>query len=368
MGRWAFALLGSAILPGCMTQAMWGWDDDDDDLEPRTRTEYVGETREQAEGELELVADHLLWRSLDGGEIWARPVGDAGAAALAVLSDPEFCRVLEARIERRRVVCEMDELQASCTLDLSLGLRREAIVEVVPEAGLAPNVIRLLEDAVLTTGENSVVSWHSAFDLPFADLHWLAGQDGFCTVESQAFVAPDGALAFDGLAGPRREDLSLRERLELLRPMSLFVRMRRGADRLTVRVRPDRLWLATRLHAVDGGAGLVSALELSPLGSNPVGNADAPRIPASYVRCLTRYTRVTEQPDEDGFGTIVLKVLLTPLTLAFDVTFGALISRVLGEDDDEQVEGTSSPGPRPFFSGPPAQDWREPPRMGGSGH
>lgn len=369
MGCWAFAVLGLAILPGCMTQAMWGWDDDDDlDRGPRTRTEYVGETRDQAAGELEMVADHLLWRSLDGGELWGRPVGDAGETALAVLLDPELCRVLEARIERRRVVCDLDELQASCALDLSLALRREAVVEEVSEAELAPEVLRLLEGAVVATGENSVVCWHSAFDLPFADLNWLAGQDGHWTVESQAFVTPDGTLAFHGLAGPLRQDLSLRERLELLRPIALFVRMRRESDRLTVRVRPDRLWLATRLRAVGGGAGLVSPLELSPLGSNRERDANAQRIATSYARCLTRYTRVTEQRDEDGIGAIVIKVLLTPVTLVFDVAIGALLSKIFGgDDDDDDRDSSRLYESHPRRPGELESHWRARERMGRAG-
>ena len=118
-------------------------------------------------------------------------------------------------------------------------------------------------------------------------------------------------------------------RLQELSKLQMLVRLRGLSDSVTLRMRPDLVWLASGV-SVQGGQGLCK-VEVTLQASGSAEEAEgAPVVPATYEDRLASYQRVTY---EEESLSIWAKLAFTPVTLVLDVAFGALWQALVGEED-----------------------------------
>jgi hypothetical protein len=164
--------------------------------------------------------------------------------------------------------------------------------------------------------------------LPAVDLRRLVGAKFAVHAESWVFVDADGKPAFEDGPAPASSpaagagDVPLAERLTTLQELSLLVRVQHGVDSTILRLRPDRLWLLSGLD-VDGDRFVHRSswqLQAAPLSLEARPAVDAPRWQATLRLQENLYQRSLSPVLMDG--EFLKKLVLTPVTLAFDIFFG----------------------------------------------
>lgn len=337
-------LLALLMLPSCLTRSLWNLD-----TETITRSRLVGSHADRSEGNLDHTDEAVVWRGLDGGEVWARPLGNAADVLLAVLSQPQFCEVLEAAIHRSRVIADTEVLEESVRLDVIVRMQSAAVAEIITELDLTPATQALVR-AGASVDERVPLSFRQcAFRLSTMDLNWLTGRAGAWTVAAMVFVDADGEPLFKGTVGVADEAplRTLQERMSELGKASLVARLD-GDKPVLLRLRPDRLWLSGLLPKTGDRAVLQTPIELlTGATGNPAIGTRA--IPATYVQSVTRYERVTIE--KEGMS-VWSKLALTPFTLALDLVFGGTWAAIFAEDDDEGDEEYGSGTRRSLDAGP----------------
>jgi hypothetical protein len=353
----AFALAACAVLPGCLTGELWrgyAWP------EPSVEQHLVGRRVQQQAGALAasapVVANGLWWfGDGDGGDTrwWLCPEawgGDSAEVAAALLADHDLCEVDAAAIDAVRRDVSGELFPGEATLTLTLRIRSGALGEVVPAADVPPGVAASLA-AMQRNAYLPPADPHAHLPPAFRrcverlarlDLGGLVGERFPVYAEAWSFVDAAGRPAFldgDGAAtarpaepgadaaaaGPPAEgsaETTLAERLAALRKLSLLVRVQRGGEAAILRLRPDRVWLASALDG-DGGRCVHRSrwrLRSAP-GPAAVPSADdAPRI-ASSLRLQEERHRRTIRPAVFDEG-LLARVALTPLALAADLALG----------------------------------------------
>ena len=338
--RLVVLLLCLSSLPGCLTRALW-----QSETELVTRSELLSESSQRSDGRLGLTSSGVVWRGEDGDETWARLDRPGGDLAMAVLARPGLCEVLKATLERMRVTLDAELVEESAHLALVVRLRKIAIGQVVDAEQLTPEVRGLLASGAMVDERAPPIFRQCALEVSSLDLPWLTSRRENWIIGAVVFVDPAGAPAFrvaaDGVAG---SDPHLTMRLQELSKLQMLVRLRGLSDSVTLRMRPDLVWLASGV-SVQGGQGLCK-VEVTLQASGSAEEAEgAPVVPATYEDRLASYQRVTY---EEESLSIWAKLAFTPVTLVLDVAFGALWQALVGEeedDDDDLLDGEPQVSP-----------------------
>ncbi|MCU0864420.1 MAG: hypothetical protein MUC36_11540, partial [Planctomycetes bacterium] len=292
--------------------------------------DLVGEVQASAP----TVSNGLWWHGPAGDWFLAARDGGEAEFAAAICDDPEFVTLHHASFRAARRIVSEDVERNDARLELTVHLDRRALVEVVPDAGVAHAVTRQLAP-----------QWRNAFcdnvsgpmmlpdmlrscarRLSAVDIGWLIDTTEPAHVESWVFVGADGCspLAPDELrpAVQLGEDAPLAERLECLRQVSLLVRVAHGDDSTLVRLRPDRLWLLAGLEQTDRGFVHRSDwhLQRCPQHGATAPTADAPHCVA-HLRLQEAHWQRWYHPvwfDSE----LATRILVTPIALAADLVLG----------------------------------------------
>lgn len=356
-GRLAACLLCLLLLPGCLTQALW-----EVDTEVMTTPQLVAAHTDRSEGTLDHTDTAVVWRGLDGGEVWARPQGQDAELVMAALSHPQFCEVHEAQLDWSRVTCDAEVLEESSHLGLILRLRRAEIAEAVSPLDLTPAALAHLNGGSSVDEHVPLVFRQAAFQLSAIDVNWLVARQGALKIGAMVYVDAAGEPMFlgemTGYKGIARPNLM--ERLDELARARLLVRLDGGAAPVLMQLRSDRLWLLSMLRVVGGRAVLRApvALLTGESGNPAIGSQN---VPATYVQKVTRYQRTSAEHES---MSIWAKVALTPFALAVDLVLGIAWNAAFGDDynDDDNYEDVqtsrSSHEAGPRRPGESEQQWR----------
>ena len=333
-----------AVLPSCLTEALWhGYEWPDPVVKEQLLERQTGSVAGALVPLPRVQEDGLWW--CDGEDCtswhwWLRPEFGAGAEfAAALLADPGFCTVDAAAIDAvRSCLCDDEEvIENQAQLELEVRLRSEAIGHAVPAAEIAPAAARALTTARRNAymladdpGAGLPAVYRDCLErLPAVDLRRLVGAKYAVHAEAWVFVDVDGEPAFqDGVAAlalpPAADDgdVPLADRLTTLRQLSLLVRVRHGGDSTILRLRPDRMWLLSGLD-LDGDRLLHRSkwhLQAAPVSLEVRPAVDALRLQATLRLQENQYQRSIHPVLMDG--EFLAKVALTPVTLALDIVFG----------------------------------------------
>jgi len=357
-GRLAASLLCLLLLPSCLTQALW-----EADTESLSAPKLVAAHTERSDGNLDHTESAVVWRGLEGGEVWARPTGPDAELVMTSLSYAKFCEVQDATLDWSRVTCDAEVLQESSHLELILRLQRAEVAEAISELDLTPAALAHVRAGTSVDQHVPLVFRQAAFQLSAIDVNWLADRQGALTVGAMVYVDAAGEPMFTGeLAGYKsiaRPNLS--QRLEELARARLVVRLDGGTTPVLLRLRPDHLWLVSMLRVIGGRAVLRVPVTLltGETGKPAIGSQN---VSATYVQQVTRYQRGRIENER---MSIWGKIALTPVTLAIDLVLGIAWSAVFGsdynDDDDEREDLQTRPsshdaGPR--RPGESEQQWR----------
>jgi hypothetical protein len=363
----AFALAQLAALPGCSTPELWrgyAWP------KPLVKVQLLDRRTDQIVGALVAVppvSENGIWwcddRDSEPGRWWLRARTRDGNAefAAALLADSGFCEVRSAAIDAVRGYAVGEVISDDATLELDLRLHEGAIGRTVSATDVSPaaesvlaNMRRNAYFAAADSGTRlPAVCERCAERLAGLDLHLVAGKHFAVFADAWVFVDADGQPAFrvdagDPVLPPAADDENapLADQLAVLREMSLLVRVRSGGDATILRLRPDRLWLLSGLQ-VDGDRCLHRSswhLEAAPRTLEPAPASEVPRI-VSTLRLQEEYYQRSFHPVLVD-GDLLLRVALTPVTLALDVVLGPgldgllqLISGKHGTVDNREGRG-----------------------------
>ncbi len=340
----ALALAPLAALSSCLTGALWrgyAWP------EPVVTEQRIDRQSTLGVGtltaSLPVLENGLWWRSEPEAKPqrwWLGQQVGAGAGAefvAALLADADFCEVHFAAIDAERRNVGEEVLGDEAQLELSLRVKASAIGEVIPTASVSPAAARVLATArhnafVLAADPGAdlpVLYRRCAERLSAVDLRGLVGERNEVYVEAWGFVDAAGRPAF-GLSqhavallpAANDENAPLADRLTALRELALLVRVRHGQAATVLRLRPDRLWLLSGLHAEGETFTHHSSwhLQSQPLRLAAPPAANAPRIASTLRLQQDQYARSIQPVLLDG--ELLLRVAMTPVTLALDVVLG----------------------------------------------
>lgn len=342
--RLALSVSLLAVLPGCLTAELWrGYEWPDVVQEKLIAQQTKTETGTLVP--LQHVLENGLWwcagEDCTSWRWWLRPEFGGGAElAAALLADPDFCTVDAAAIDAVRSYYsdEFDEVVANqAKLELEVRLRSEAVGHAVPAAEISPAAARALANTrrnaymvAADPGAGLPAVYRDCLErLPAVDLRRLVGAKYAVHAEASVFIDADGEPAFEGdteghAVSPAADDeeAPLADRLDTLRDLSLLVRVGKGSDSTILRLRPDRLWLLSGLEVAGDRVVHRSTwhLQAAPVFIEARPAADAPRWQATLRLQENLYQRWVHPVLIDG--KFLANVVLTPLTLAFDLVFG----------------------------------------------
>ncbi|MGK0157783.1 MAG: hypothetical protein ACI9SE_004766 [Neolewinella sp.] len=364
--RWALwaAFLCLQMLPSCVTKALWSGP------ERGAGTALSEESKHLTVGTVAVRDERIVWRAADGHVRVATPTGPRANQALMLLANRDYADVWGVKLEFLEAFVD-GELVGE-TLGLALHFRSTIgqVAYVVSRDALTPEALAGL--AAGTIGDARVPPVHRELlnRLPFLDLGAAIGRTGAYSLASQVFLNADGSPAFTQPlpANSESEEPSMSQRLELLRDVSLLLRLEGPEGTLLVRAYADRLWLGSRLGVLGlEQAELRTSLKFDESEHVETMVLDACPVPAEYVHRVQHYSRVAARSNE---MSVWAKLALTPFTIALDVVGGVLIAWLGfgdGDDDDDPVRarvrdnGNLNDGmsrARPRRSGEDEAKWR----------
>ncbi|MFK7742232.1 MAG: hypothetical protein AB8H80_18100 [Planctomycetota bacterium] len=369
-----------ATLPSCVTQALWGLDDNGDDdryrvehggTPARFRTEWLGEDIGHDEGELEVVGDGLLMRGADGEGLWRLVPGPRAPDAVALLG---CCGALIERVSAEiaydSIWCDGERFSERTLLGLSVSLPRAMLAAEVDLAAVpGPTRVALTESAV-DPFQAMAASWSplratAARRLTPAVLQRMLALSEEPTVLFATYVdsqlAPFAAAAAAGGGGgggegrERRLDAAIDTSAVLaeLQRSPLLVQLRVAGRRKLFRIDMARAWIYTML--APQGSRLIhrSNWDLVPvakrsraiphhasLGGSLGGSLCVPAT-CQRKQHMYRYVEIKAArrggSDSDFWG----RLALTPLTLLIDCALSPLYAcgkLLFDEEDDEECD------------------------------
>jgi hypothetical protein len=176
VGRLAALLICCGLSSGCFTIGMWG-----SGFSSTRESVLVEEVVERASGSLRLSPAGLDF-ARDGSEsLCLTPVEVGGDLALAVLADPEYCEILDARIDSATLISgevvklEGEALEDSSSLTLQLSLHKNALAEIVSELSLPEDVRRQLASGGVEVDDLPDACRACLEQLVHLDFRWLVG-------------------------------------------------------------------------------------------------------------------------------------------------------------------------------------------------
>lgn len=344
-------LAGLALLPGCATHALWGYDYiEGEPLGAGSTLEQVGKESHRQVVTVHAGDDGRTGLRLCGGPgepSWQlRPMAGA-ELALQLLAEPDLARGFTASLVAERTLVDDEVTQAGATLSLTATADVSALGAVVAPTLLSEAAQRVLAESRRNAFVFTADPW---LHLPIvlrrcldrvssADLtRWFGDAARPFRIESFVFVGPDGQPRFEpGMPVPPEasvDDLSLAERLELLATVRLVLRLQTGDQDRFVSLRPERLWLWSACDHRDGGLRHASQWLFEP-GDGVPSAAGSSLLAAHLQRTDVLFRRGIVR--SDGMPTW-LRIVLTPVTAVLDATvllpFNWLASEL--RDDDEE--------------------------------
>lgn len=326
MLAWVFALM----LPSCATRMLW------EDSEPTSRTVLAGESAQESRGHLSFRGDQVVWRGDDGTVCLADATGPHADRLRALLCHPGYFDVREVRVDLANASLDGRLLGSNSEVFVRFGALDDGLLEVVPEQELAPAAVARLSQGVLGDPRIPTVHRELVDAVALADVGAALDRPGAYEVRSQAFLAPDGAPAFQAAAPATAAETpaSVGDRLDRLRGVVLLLRLEGPDGTVYAKAAPDRVWLATQLGTL--GPGEVELVVPIDMSASEPATEQSPRrfgLPAVMLRREVRYARDTQS---HGSMSVWAKLALTPFAIALDVAGGALFAWLLDDDEEEE--------------------------------
>jgi hypothetical protein len=353
-----------ATLPSCATFSLWGREfptgrsaSDAASVERQLVSETTTSARWVLQGEG--VSSTGLWAIAEDGSVqhWLRP-GFGADVAMALLVQGDLGIALRASLASVREELDGQVARADVTLTMPIDVVEAAVAEPIAANELTPRTRALLDrprwNAFLQAGDPDLylppllrecVRRLGGIDFTrsLPDAPTAAVLESFVVLDARDLPCYEAGTTVP--AGLDVADLPLAERLAALRLHRLVVRVTTPAGDRFLRMRADRLWLASCLRR-EGKAGVhESRWVLEPPIAARVGRPERPRAELrTDARLTTRtyqlvYTNLTPQ----RLGPWA-KVALTPVAFALDATLllpvnvVAILLSGSGDDDDRPTQ------------------------------
>jgi hypothetical protein len=324
-----------AVLPGCLTNALWrdyAWPG------PTPITTPLEESSVAFDGEVRAsvpTRQHGVWWHGPNGD-WYLVARDGEGADIAttLLDGVDFVtpRAVEIAAVRQFVNSELDRDDARVVLRGDVD--RQAAVQRVDPSQLPRTTLDALAPAIAPATATATTSAppmpellrEAARRIHRLEPRWLAGTSAPTELVAYTLVGADHrTLLAPHEAEPAAElyrDAPLDQRLPLLRRASLLARLAHEGRTSFVRVRLDRLWLLAELRPSERGFTQTSAwhLQRRPRLRSLPPLADAVTFPAHLQLREVQWQRAWQPTWFDG--SLLTRAALTPITLAADLVLG----------------------------------------------